>query len=94
MDSIAAIEKIPGLWIDVRTPEEYSQGHIKGAPNIPWQEFLERVHEIVPDKNTAVHLYCRSGRRSGIAQQAMQEMGYTKVTNQGGFEDIKARGMH
>ena len=88
-----AATKAPGIWIDVRTPDEYSQGHLEGAANIPLQEFAERIQSAVPDKNAAVHLYCRSGRRSGQAEQIMRELGYKNVTNQGGYEDLKARGL-
>ncbi len=88
-----AATKAPGIWIDVRTPEEYGQGHLKDAANIPLQEFAERIQSAVPDKNAAVHLYCRSGRRSGQAEQIMRELGYKNVTNQGGYEDLKAQGL-
>ncbi len=92
--SAPASQKAPGIWIDVRTPDEYSQGHLQDVANIPLQEFAERIQAAVPDKNAAVHLYCRSGRRSGQAAQIMRELGYTNVTNQGGYEDLKAKGLN
>lgn len=64
--------------LDVRTPEEFSTGHVPGAINIPFDQLPRRAAEIGPT-TTPVVLYCRSGRRSGIAAEALQKAGFSKV---------------
>jgi len=78
-----------GIWIDVRTPMEFAIGHLEGATNIPHGEIAARITALVPDKNAEIHLYCRSGRRSSLAQETLLGMGYTKVTNDGAYENLK-----
>ncbi|HSC68552.1 MAG TPA: rhodanese-like domain-containing protein [Cellvibrio sp.] len=77
-----------GLWIDVRTADEFNAGHIEGAAHIPYDEIAARISEVTADKNTLLHLYCRSGNRSGIAQQILQSMGFTNAVNEGGYEAL------
>lgn len=77
--------KTPGaLLLDVRTPEEYAEGHLPGARNLPLQS-LEGIASVVPAKDAPLYVYCRSGARSGQATGLLQRMGYTKVTNIGGI---------
>jgi rhodanese-related sulfurtransferase len=64
--------------VDVRTPEEFAEGHLPGAVNVPYDEIERRVSEVGP-KDGPVLLYCRSGRRSRIAAEALRELGYSKV---------------
>ncbi len=64
--------------VDVRTPEEFASGHVPGAINIPFDELPRRAAEIGPPA-TPVVLYCRSGRRSGIAVDALQKAGFSKL---------------
>jgi rhodanese-related sulfurtransferase len=64
--------------VDVRTPEEYAAGHVPGAVNIPFDRMAARHGEIGPPA-TPVLLYCRSGRRSGIAAGTLAEKGFTSV---------------
>jgi rhodanese-related sulfurtransferase len=64
--------------VDVRTPEEFATGHVPGAINIPHDQLAERHGEIGPPA-TPVLLYCRSGRRSGIAAGTLAEKGFTAV---------------
>lgn len=76
--------------LDVRTPEEYAEKRIPGGvliPVTPEDEFRKRVAERIPDKKTRVAVYCRSGRRSGIAVGLMREMGYAGAVNLGGIND-------
>lgn len=78
--------------LDVRTPQEYSSGHIKGAVLIPYTQLEERIDE-VPGNRTIVVVYCRSGRRSEIASRILQEEGFTDVNNMlGGINAWKAAG--
>ena len=79
------------IWIDVRTTDEFNAGHIEGAAHIPYEEIAARISEVTTDKNATIHLYCRSGNRSGIAQQTLQAMGFTNTINEGGYEAILQR---
>lgn len=79
------------IWIDVRTTDEFNAGHIEGAAHIPYEEIAARIGEITSDKEAKIHLYCRSGNRSGIAQQTLQAMGFTNTVNEGGYEAILQR---
>ena len=81
----------PEHIIDVRTAGEFESGHIEGALLIPYDVIAARIAEVTPDKEARIALYCRSGRRSGIALKTLTEMGYTKVTNEGGFAEYSRR---
>lgn len=74
-------------WIDVRSANEYASGHVDGAINIPHTEIANRIAEVTEDKDKTLYLYCRSGRRSGIAMDALQQMGYSHAINVGGYEE-------
>ncbi|MDO4792108.1 MAG: rhodanese-like domain-containing protein [Buchananella hordeovulneris] len=76
--------------IDVRTPEEYAAGHLQGAINIDVSgaDFATKIAELDPAGSYVV--YCRSGRRSGIALDQMKALGFTDVTNAGGLADAGA----
>ncbi|MCE9514418.1 MAG: rhodanese-like domain-containing protein [Mycobacterium sp.] len=76
----AAVIEQPGTQIiDVRTPEEFADGHIAGAVNIPVQQpdFATRIAAL--DPNTTYAVYCRSGNRSQPAVAAMEEAGITTI---------------
>ena len=81
----------PRLVIDVRTPEEFSSGHVKGALNIPHTEIGDQIAKHAESKDQEIILYCRSGGRAGIALDALKGLGYAKVVNYGGYTDAKAR---
>ena len=85
--------KAKGIWIDVRTPEEFKEGHLKDAVNIPVDQIGVRIGSVSPDKSAPVNLYCRSGRRSEAALQELKKMGYTNVTNHGGYQDLLQKGL-
>ena len=85
--------KAKGIWIDVRTPEEFKEGHLKDAVNIPVDQIGARIGSVSPDKSAPVNLYCRSGRRAEVALNALKKAGYTNVTNHGGYEDLVKKGM-
>ena len=82
------------VWIDVRTPEEYAAGHLENAKNIPHDQIGQQIAAHVPNKNTPINLYCRSGRRAEAAKQVLESMGYTNVQNRGGYEQLKQSGLH
>jgi phage shock protein E len=77
--------------IDVRTEKEYKLGHLKNAINIPYTEIKEKIKEYVRDKEEKIILYCRSGRRAGIAEKILKEMGYKNVINAGAYEKLKKK---
>ena len=72
--------------LDVRTPEEFSEGHIDKATNIDWQNenFVKNTENL--DKNKPVYVYCKSGRRSLKASEKLEELGFKKIYNlDGGY---------
>lgn len=73
------------IYLDVRTPEEYAEGHVPGAINIPVQTLVEDAESQISDKSTEIQVYCRSGARAEAAKQALNSLGYSNVTNQGGI---------
>jgi phage shock protein E len=77
------------LWIDVRTLDEYKAGHLEGAIHLPYDEIEQKISAVSADKTTEIRLYCRSGRRSGIALETLRGMGYSNVTNAGAYEQLK-----
>lgn len=88
-----AAQRAEGVWIDVRTAKEFSQGHLEGAYNIPVDRIAREIAEISPDKDAPINLYCRSGRRAEDARKQLQAMGYTNVTNHGGYQDLLKKGV-
>ena len=75
------------IIIDARTQEEFDEGHIKGAILIPEYEISSRAEKELTDKDQLILVYCRSGRRSKIASQALVDLGYTNVKEFGGIID-------
>ena len=73
------------IIIDARTQEEFDEGHIKGAILMPEYEVADRAEKELTDKNQLILVYCRSGRRSKIAAQALADLGYTNVKEFGGI---------
>ena len=86
-------EKAKGVWIDVRSAEEFNAGHLQDAVNIPHDKIIARIQAVSPDKNAPVNLYCRSGRRAEAALNELKNAGYTNVTNHGGYEDLVKKGL-
>ena len=75
------------IILDVRTQEEYDQGHIPGAIVISHEEIEEKAEDVLTDKDQLILVYCRSGRRSKIAAEALVELGYTNIKEFGGIID-------
>ena len=73
--------------LDVRTQEEYDEGHIKDAMLIPDYEIADRAESELTDKEQLILVYCRSGRRSKNAAKQLADMGYTNVKEFGGIID-------
>ena len=73
--------------LDVREQEEYDAGHIPGAVLLPYTQIEEKAEQMLPDKAQLILVYCRSGRRSKIAAEALAELGYTNIREFGGIID-------
>ena len=75
------------IILDVRSQEEFDQGHIPGAILIPDTEINARAEELLPDKDQLILVYCRSGRRSKLAAADLAELGYINIKEFGGIID-------
>ena len=91
--SMVQSEKAKGVWIDVRSAEEFNSGHLQDAVNIPHDKIIEGVKALGSDKDAPINLYCRSGRRAEAALTELKNAGYTNVTNHGGYEDLVKKGL-
>ena len=77
------------IILDVRRPDEYAEGHIPGAINVPNEEIGTAEIAELPDKSQLILVYCRSGRRSKEASEKLVKLGYTNVVEFGGILDYK-----
>lgn len=77
--------------IDVRTEAEWNGGHLDGAILIPYEKIGAEIENIAPDRKTKINLYCRSGRRSGIALDSLKKLGYEDVSNLGSVKDASEK---
>ncbi len=71
--------------IDVRTTEEYAQGHLQDSLHIPHQRIANQLQKLEVRKDRQIVLYCRSGHRAGLAETALLKAGYSKLHNGGGL---------
>ena len=72
------------VLLDVRSLQEYREGHVPGSQNVPLQQ-LDKAEEVTENKDTVLYVYCRSGARSRQAVSLLKHMGYTNVHNIGGI---------
>ena len=79
------------LLIDVREPDEFAVGHAENAKNIPLGD-IEAGKLTEATKTVKVYVYCRSGKRAGVAKTALEKQGYTNVENLGGLSDWREIG--
>jgi phage shock protein E len=86
--ALEALKAPQTVLIDVRTQPEFAAGSIAGATRIGHEQIAQQIGQLSPDKDTPIVLYCRSGARSGIAQNTLQAMGYRNVINAGGYEAL------
>jgi len=77
--------------IDVRTAQEFQAGHIPGALHIEHTQIAQQIFKAKVSKDDQVILYCRSGRRSGLALDTLKQMGFTNAKNYGGMEEARKR---
>ncbi len=95
-DSIGDINEGVKIWqtkegavlLDVRTEDEYKQGHIEGSMNHPLVK-ITTIGPVLSDKNVPLYVHCLSGARSARAVDWLMKAGYADVTNIGGIRDYK-----
>jgi len=75
------------IILDVRTQEEYNEGHIANAVLLPNDQIGDKASDVLPDKDQMILIYCRSGNRSGQALEKLAELGYTQLYDFGGIID-------
>ena len=80
-------EETDYLIVDVRRPDEYAEGHIPGAINVPNETIAEEADAALPDKEQTLLIYCRSGNRSKQASEKLVALGYTNIVEFGGIND-------
>lgn len=67
--------------LDVRTEKEFAAGHVPGAVNIPHTELEARLAELNDQQDDTIIVYCRSGKRAGMAEEKLQQNGFTKISD-------------
>ena len=87
MDDLDALKAAGAQIVDVRTPEEFAQGHVPGSLNIPLDQLQARLAEI--DRDGPVLLCCASGGRSGMARQFLEREGFQQAVNAGPWTRLK-----
>ena len=75
------LQKEGAIIVDVRSPQEYKEGHIPNSLSIPDYEIQEKAERFLNDKNKEIVLYCGIGTRSKKAKEILEDLGYTKVYN-------------
>lgn len=93
--ALDALQHPDTVLIDVRSVEEYAEGALPGSIRIEPDDLHARIASVVPDQDRPVVLYCRSGRRASVAQDMLEQLGYSQVINGGGYEQLReAVGTH
>ncbi len=81
----------PGaVLLDVRTRQEYQEGHIPGSKNVPLP-MINKIAGVVQDKDTPLYVHCLSGARSRQAVAYLGQMGYTNIKNIGGISAYRGK---
>lgn len=83
-------ETADAVLLDVRTKQEYREGHVPGSKNIPLQE-IGQVTRIISNKDAPIFVHCLSGSRSRQATALLANMGYTNVKNIGGLSSYRGK---
>lgn len=91
-EAVELIAQPDTVVLDVRTPEEFAQGHVEGARNVDINGAAFRDQLDGLDRQAPYVMYCRSGNRSAAAVDIMQEMGFVNVADAGGFDALAAAG--
>ncbi|MEL7605957.1 MAG: rhodanese-like domain-containing protein [Sedimentibacter saalensis] len=86
-DAKEIMDNEESIVLDVRTKDEYDQGHIEGAVLLSVDEISSKAEEVLKDKKAKILVYCRSGNRSATAAKTLIKMGYENVLDFGGIID-------
>lgn len=87
-DSLAQV-----VFVDVRTPQEFAAGHVKGAINIPYDQMDKRWKELAQYRDKPMVVYCRTGHRAGIALSVLEQHDFPKAINGGGLSGLEQHGV-
>lgn len=90
---LAAAARDGATFLDVRRPDEFASGHVRGARNVDVlsPDFRERVEDL--DRDQTLYVYCASGTRSGRAAKVLEDMGFDRVVNAGGVGALERAGV-
>lgn len=80
-EQIEEFTKRGAILIDVRSPQEFEEGHLENAICIPDYEIMSIIDETIPDKEQEIIVYCSSGNRSKKVQEKLEKDGYKNVYN-------------
>ena len=97
VDAVRARELLdspePPLLVDIREPDEWSEGHLPGAIHVPRGNLESRIERAAPDRAQPIVLYCQAGNRSAFGAKTLEELGYENVVSlAGGYTDWKRNG--
>ena len=81
LEKLEELERKGSIIIDVRSPQEFEEGHIEGAISIPEYELKNRVRNEIVNLEEPIIVYCSTGHRSKRAQELLEQMGYKEVYN-------------
>lgn len=85
--TVLAKDPVTPVIIDARTIQEFDKGHVEGAVLIPYDQISKKISLFVKDKSQKFYLYCRSGRRSKIAKETLEKLGYKNIIDLGTLQD-------
>ncbi len=77
------------LLIDVRSPQEWSEGYLESAIRVEWHDISVAILSLAKTLDQPIVLYCRSGHRSGKAKMILESMGFTRVVNGGSLAETE-----
>lgn len=81
MEELQKLVSSGAILLDVRSPQEYKEGHLEGAISMPEYELKSRCKKELQDKNVKIIMYCSTGSRSKRAKKILEKMGYTNIYN-------------
>lgn len=87
--AISSLKRSDSLLIDVRSADEFAEGALAGAIRISHDDIAAQIIRIAPEKDRPLVLYCRSGRRSALAKQSLEAIGYSQVINAGAYDELR-----
>ena len=78
------------ILLDVRSEQEYKEGHLEGSINIPVYDINEEIQKVIPNRNNPIIVYCQSGSRSRKAISILSKKGYEELYNiEGGLDSLE-----